>query len=126
MNKADQFVEDLYCSFNGRVPIKVGFTQGFEAVYPLVFENSNGVPIGLIGCASNKWISADLVQIYHLSTFKPNCGAGTIMMKYLCTKADLFQVSLCLQAEQLTSTTIDRQSLIQVHPTKAYLASCRA
>jgi len=99
MNSARSYVLALYARFEGQVPVKVGITCGFGAVYPFVFEDGKGLPMGLVGCAWNEEQASDLVQIYHVSAFKPKQGAGTKIMRHLCAEADRMQVKLYLQAQ---------------------------
>lgn len=98
MNPAQNFVATLYGRFLGRVPVKIGLTRGFGAVYPLVFEDEVGVPIGLIGCAWSEGQDPNLVQVYHISAFKPGRGEGTKVLNFLCAEADRHCVSLYVQA----------------------------
>ncbi len=99
MNPAQTYVATLYARFPGRVPVKVGLTLGFGAVYPLVFEDASGVPIGLVGCSWSEGQSADFVQVYHISAFKPRTGAGTKILQYLCDEAYRLGVKLYVQAQ---------------------------
>jgi hypothetical protein len=99
VNPAQQFVQAIYGRFQGRVPLRVGLSVGSGDIYPLVFEDSSGAAIGLIGCAWNEGSELTLVQLYHLSAFKPHRGAGTVMMTYLCALADQYGVRLCVQAK---------------------------
>jgi hypothetical protein len=99
MNSARQYVLDLYAQFPGRVPVKVGLTLGFGSVYPFVFEGAGAMPLGLVGCAWNEGQDSDLVQIYHVSVFKPNQGAGSKILRHLCSEADRLSVRLNVQAQ---------------------------
>ena len=99
MTPAKALVNALYERFKGRAPLLVGATCGFGMVYPFVFEDATGRPLGLIGCAWNKGSESDIVQVYHISSFFPKLGAGTKMMQYLCSEADRFQVKLYVNAQ---------------------------
>ncbi|MBU1691782.1 MAG: hypothetical protein KJ958_04525 [Gammaproteobacteria bacterium] len=117
MTPAQTFVKNLYAKYQGRAPLMVGLTHGFGAVYPFVFEDESGVPIGLIGCAWNQGSETDFVQIYHFSSFRPRNGAGTKMMDYLCAEADRVVIRLYVQAEprwtEGEDEPLDKESLIR-------------
>ena len=101
MNPAEQFVQRLYATFAGRVPINVGVTRGFGMVYPLVFEHPISAAVGLVACAWNRGADPDLVQIYHVSVFQPRKGHGTAILTHLCRLADEFRVRLYVQPEPI-------------------------
>ena len=117
MTPAQIFVKNLYAKFQGRIPLTVGITLGFGVVYPFVFEDESGVPIGLVGCAWNQGSESDFVQVYHVSSFRPRNGAGSNMMKYLCAEADRVGVRLYVQAEprwiEDEDDPLDKESLIR-------------
>jgi hypothetical protein len=101
MNPAQKLVATLYFRFQGRIPVKVGLTDRFAPVYPFVFENESGVPIGLIGCAWSEGHPQNLVQIYHISAFHPGKGEGTKALNYLCAEADRNSIALSVIATAL-------------------------
>lgn len=99
MTPAETFCSTLYSTHTGRVPVSVGFRKPFNKVYPLVFENPAGVPLGLVGCAWNQGAPPDLVQLYHVSAFHPRSGAGRTIMVAVCALADHLQVRITTQPE---------------------------
>lgn len=110
MTKAEEFVQALYSKFEGRVPFAAGYGRGFaNKIYPLVYENENGIPIGLLAVAANSEEDTSEVQLFHISSFKPVIGHGKEMMNYLCNLADALKVKIYLQAEVQFS---DRDTLI--------------
>lgn len=110
MTKAEEFVQTLYSNFEGRVPLVAGYGHGFASkIYPLVYENENGIPIGLLAVAASSIEDTSEVQLFHISTFKPGMGHGKKMMNYICNLADELKVKIYLQAEVQFS---DRYTLI--------------
>lgn len=110
MTTAEKFVDAIYSNFEGRVPFAAGYGRGFaNKVYPVVYENDNGVPLGLIAVAATNEADTSEVQLFHVSAFKPGNGHGKEMMIYICNLADTYKVKIYLQAEVQFS---DRQTLI--------------
>lgn len=99
MNPAETFCAQLYSVHSGRVPLFVGMQRPFRKVYPLVFQSPEGIPLGLVGCAWNEGTDLDLVQLYHVSSFRPGSGAGSKIMSALCALADDLQVRITSQPE---------------------------
>lgn len=99
MNLAETFCAQLYGAHSGRVPLFVGMQKPFRKIYPLVFQSHEGVPLGLVGCAWNDGMDPDLVQLYHVSSFRPGSGAGSAIMTALCALADDLQVRITTQPE---------------------------
>lgn len=99
MNQAEKFVDTLYSTFEGRAPVRLGTRTDMSAVYPFVFEDENGIPLGLVSCTADNKENEKEVHLYHISSFKINRGHGTKIMNYLCNLADNFGVSIYLQAE---------------------------
>ncbi|WP_423179308.1 hypothetical protein [Stenotrophomonas sp. CASM110] len=99
MNPAETFCAQLYAVHSGRVPLFVGMQRPFRKVYPLVFQNHEGMPLGLVGCAWNEGMDPDLAQLYHISAFQPGSGAGSEIMSALCALADELQVRITTQPE---------------------------
>lgn len=97
MNKEDRLVAYFYESYEGRVPIGVGYHQDITAIYPLVFENSAGASIGLIALGVSAHAKR-VVHIYHLAAFISGCGSGSEMLSELCRQADDFDVDLSVSA----------------------------
>lgn len=94
MNPAETFCFQLYAKYPGRVPLAVGIRPPMGKVYPFVFESPEGVPAGLVGCTWINSAPSDLVQLYHVSTFRPGNGAGSVIMRELCALADNLQVRI--------------------------------
>ncbi|WP_040552371.1 hypothetical protein [Rheinheimera nanhaiensis] len=110
MTKAEEFVHALYSKFDGRVPFAAGYARGFaNKIYPLVYENENGIPISLLAVAANSEEDTSEVQLFLISSFKPGVRHGKEMMNYLCNLADALKVKIYLQAEVQFS---DRDTLI--------------
>lgn len=109
MTTASEYVEHLYSLFEGRAPLLVGVNSKFKSVYPFVYENTNGIPLGLVGMAANNDTDQTEVQLYHISAFKIKNGHGSEIMRFLCKKADEFGVRIYAQAEVQFS---DKESLI--------------
>ena len=99
MNPAETFCAQLYAVHSGLVPLFVGMQKPFRKVYPLVFQDHEGVPLGLLGCAWNEGMDPDLAQLYHISAFQPGSGAGSEIMSALCALADELQVRITTQPE---------------------------
>lgn len=100
MTKAEEFVAELYSTFEGRVPFTSGYAKGFaRSIYPVVFENAEGKPIGLVAAAANNDEDTSEVQLFHVSAFKPGLGHGKEIMFFICKLADRHGVKLYLQAE---------------------------
>lgn len=98
MNPAELFVQELYQTFEGRVPFTAGFDANFKKVLPVVYEDQNEIPIGLVAAASTQ-DDPSIVQLYHVSSFKVGKGHGAQIMRYLCELADKHKASIYLQAE---------------------------
>lgn len=110
MTRAEKFVEELYSRFEGRVPFSAGYTLQFsKTVYPVVYENEKGIPIGLVAAAANNKTDTSEVQLFHVSVFKPGNGHGKEIMNYICDLADKHKAKIYLQVEIQFS---DKETLI--------------
>ena len=99
MTKATEYVSHMYSQFEGRAAVTVGVNSSSETIHPFVYENNSQIPIGLIAMSVDNISDSCEVDVYHISTFKPGNGQGSVIMNYLCNAADEFQVRLCIQAE---------------------------
>lgn len=99
MTPAESYVQGFYCRFAGRIPLSAGWSDG--NIYPLVFEDESGKPIGLVAMAANASYGPNTVQVYLIASFLPRRGDGSKILKALCAEADDRQIELLLQAESL-------------------------
>lgn len=86
----------LYTRFAGRVALSVGYGPGLVEIFPFVFEEPIGTPIGLIALAVLIQEEREVVHLYHLGAFKPGHGHGTAMLQELCREANRFVVPISL------------------------------
>jgi hypothetical protein len=89
----------MYSLYEGRAAVTVGVNNEFDCIHPLVFENADRVPIGLIALSAASSTEPTDVDVYHISVFIPGKGQGTEIMSFLCRVAVEFQVRLCIHAE---------------------------
>jgi hypothetical protein len=99
MTKAAAYVEHMYSQFEGRAAVTVGVNSGSESIHPFVYENISNIPVGLVAMSIDHVSGSAVVDVYHISAFKPGNGQGSEIMKFLCNAADEFEVRLCIQAE---------------------------
>jgi hypothetical protein len=99
MTKATEYVDYMYSLFEGRAAVTVGVNSDCEVIHPLVFENNNKMPIGLIALSAASLSNPADVDVYHISAFTPGKGQGSEILNSLCRFADDFGVRLCIQAE---------------------------
>ena len=99
MTKAAAYVEHMYSQFEGRAAVTVGVNSGSESIHPFVYENISHIPVGLVAMSIDHVSGSAVVDVYHISAFKPGNGQGSEIMKFLCNAADEFEVRLCIQAE---------------------------
>ena len=99
MTKAAEYVNHMYSLYQGRAAVTVGVDSESLSIHPLVFENNNDVPIGLIAMSADGIANPDDVDIYHISAFIPGNGQGSEIMAFLCRVADEYGVRLCIQAD---------------------------
>lgn len=93
ISSAERYVRYFYEKYFGRIAIGVGYTNKFEEIFPLVFQDNKDDSIGIIALD----VVPDeekMVYIYHLGAFKTNDGNGSVMLKELCDQADRFNVCL--------------------------------
>ncbi len=64
MKKEHNYVAHLYNKYRGRIPIGVGYDQKLSEIFPLVFENSKGVSIGIVAVSVMDRDGDDVVHIY--------------------------------------------------------------
>lgn len=86
----------FYNRFPGRVAISVGYGPGLVEIFPFVFEDTHGTPIGILALAVMIQEEREVVHIYHLGAFKPGNGHGTEMLEELCHMANRSLVPLSL------------------------------
>ena len=96
MNHENDYVNYFYGKYEGRVAIGVGYDQNLSEIYPFVFENPDGDAIGVVALGVHRHDSINYVHIYHIGSFKINCGNGSRIMEELCFQADKHQIQLSL------------------------------
>ncbi len=99
MTKATDYVNHMYSRFDGRAAVTVGVNSISESIHPFVYENNSQMPIGLIAMSVDNASDSSVVDIYHISAFKPGNGQGSEILVFLCNAADDFEVRLCIQPE---------------------------
>jgi len=126
MNLAQRYIDHFYREFPGRVPFKAGSAGGFSFVYPFVFENNKGIPIGLVCMAWEKGSSENLVRIFHISSFKSGRGNGSEILTKLCKVADDYKVNLTLQAEPQSNglEIIEINKLVSWYQKFGFIGNC--
>ncbi|BCS98611.1 hypothetical protein DSLASN_42430 [Desulfoluna limicola] len=93
---AHALVLSLYTRFSGRIAISVGYGPGLLEIFPFVFEDTCGTPIGTAALAVMVQGEREVVHLYHLGAFKPGRGHGTKMLEELCLEANRFLVPISL------------------------------
>ena len=96
MNQEENYVNYFYEKYEGRVAIGVGYDQNLSEIYPFVYEDIAGNSIGIAALGVNRLQSTRYVHIYHIGSFKKNCGDGTQILRALCFQADKCQIILSL------------------------------
>ena len=96
INKEHDYVNYFYEKYEGRVVIGGGYDQNLSEVYPFVFEDSDGKLIGVVALGVYTNENVNYAHIYHLGSFKTNCGNGSQILQELCSQADNYQVILSL------------------------------
>ena len=99
MTIATRYVDHLYSLYHGRAAVTVGVNNESASIHPLVFEDMNKVPIGLIALSADGFANPSDVDIYHICAFNPGKGHGSQIMNFLCDSADEYGVRLCILAE---------------------------
>ena len=94
--KERDYVKYFYKKYEGRVAIGVGYDQTMSEIYPFVFEDIDGKPIGIVALDVYKHEDINYVHIYHLGSFKSNRGYGSQILKELCFQADKYKIILSL------------------------------
>ncbi len=87
------YVNYFYQKYKGRVALSAGYDQNHSEIFPFIFQNAYGAPIGIVamGVTGN---GKKKVHLYHVGSFMPKIGDGNLMMKELCRKADCFDIQL--------------------------------
>ncbi len=93
---AQTLVLSLYTRFPGRIAISVGYAPGLVEIFPFVFEDTCGTPIGIVALAVMVQDEREVIHLYHLGAFKPGSGHGTKIMRELCLQANRFLVPISL------------------------------
>lgn len=126
MNLAQRYVDHFYRTYTGRVPFKAGCAGGFSFLYPFVYENIDGVPIGLVCMAWEKGSNDNLVRVFHISSFKSGRGSGSEILTELCRVADEYEVNLTLQAEPQSNglEVIGSSKLVSWYRKFGFIGSC--
>lgn len=87
------YVDYFYQKFRGRISLGVGYDQNFSEIYPFIFQNVHGKPIGVIAMGEISH-GKKAVHIYHIGSFETRRGNGSHMLRELCRKADCFNIHL--------------------------------
>ena len=98
MSAAFQLVQHFYDKHPGRVPLSVAFGMGLREILPFVFADDTGRNLGIMALESVADENMAVVQLFHVSAFRPRRGAGTVMLRALCAEADRRQVIVTLSA----------------------------
>jgi hypothetical protein len=96
MDQEHDYVKYFYQRFEGRVAIGVGYDQNLSEIYPFVFEDSDGKALGIVALGAYSHENISYVHIYHIGSFKSDCGNGSKILQELCVQADNFQIILSL------------------------------
>ncbi|WP_022665882.1 YkgJ family cysteine cluster protein [Desulfospira joergensenii] len=93
MAREMDYVDYFYQKYRGRVSLGVGYHQNLSEIYPFIFQNVHGKPIGIVamGAVSN---GEKAVHIYHIGSFVTRQGKGSQILQELCRKADCFNIHL--------------------------------
>ncbi|SCY63122.1 hypothetical protein [Desulfoluna spongiiphila] len=93
---AHALVLSFYSRFSGRIALSVGYGPGLVEIFPFVFEDLCGTPIGIIALAVMVQDDREVVHLYHLGAFIPGSGNGTKMLEELCREANRLCVAISL------------------------------
>ena len=96
MHQEHGYVNYFYDKYEGRVAIGVGYNHDLSEIYPFVFEDTEGKSIGIVALGVITYENITYVHIYHLGSFKTNCGNGGKILRELCFQADKYQIVLTL------------------------------
>ncbi len=94
--REDQYIDCFYAKYKGRVALAVGYNQKMEEIFPIVIEDDNKKPLGIVAMATSQNKETSAVHIFHLSAFKSERGNGSKILRILCQKADRLNVTLSL------------------------------
>ena len=91
--REQDYLDYFYGKHRGRAALGVGYNQNLSEIFPFIFQNIHGTPIGMVamGAVSS---SRTAVHIYHIGSFETRCGDGTRILGELCRKADCFNIHL--------------------------------
>ena len=96
MVQENDYVNYFYDKYDGRVAIGVGYNQDLSEIYPFVFEDTDGKSIGIVALGVMTYENIAYVHIYHIGSFRTNCGNGDKILQELCFQADKYQIVLSL------------------------------
>ncbi len=94
--REQQFVQDFYERYSGRVAIGVGYAPDMMEIFPFVMKDREGQALGLVAMATLAVDDQPVVHIFHFSVFEQRCGHGSQMLQKLCKQADRSRVTLTL------------------------------
>lgn len=92
--KEFEYVDYFYGKYQGRVALGVGYDQNFSEIYPFIFQNAYGHPIGIVAMGIVDTGEKLNVHIHHIGAFITQKGAGSLILNELCRKADCFNIRL--------------------------------
>lgn len=93
LNKESGYVNYFYGKYQGRLSLGVGYDQSLSEIFPFVFQDAYGRPLGVVAMGvitSEK----NVVHIYHIGVFMAQQGDGSLILAELCRKADCFNIRL--------------------------------
>lgn len=93
LSRASEYVNYFYKKYQGRVALGVGYDHNFSQIYPFIFQDAFGRPIGIIAMGEITDQNRT-VHIYHIGSFITRKGDGSQMLSELCRKADCFNIRL--------------------------------
>jgi len=96
MDPENDYVKYFYNKYEGRVTIGVGYDQNLSEIYPFVYEGTDHNSIGLVALGVYSHENINYVHIYHMGSFKSNCGNGSRILQELCFQADKYKIILSL------------------------------
>ena len=96
MDQEHDYVNYFYKKYEGRVAIGVGYDQNLSEIFPFVFEDYDGNPIGIVALGVYTDVKINYVHIYHIGSFKSSRGSGRQILEELCFQADKYKIVLSL------------------------------
>ena len=97
MSKGNVYVDYFQKKYDGRVAISVGYNDKMAEIFPIVFQNPAGEPIGIVALDVIR-DRQDTVHIYHIGSFIAKMGHGSNILQELCMNADRCGISLSVSA----------------------------